>query len=78
MTPQQTTARLDLLASMKERLQALADEMENSGIEGLEAMADHLDCIVDEVEFQQGDILKDGPVVHFRNGKCVVRYASEG
>lgn len=78
MTPRETVERLDMLWSMKNRLVMMADEMDNSGLEGLEAMADHIDCIIDEVIFQETLILKDGPVVHFRNGVCVARYANEG
>ena len=77
MSPRDSMKRLDKLQGWITRLTALADEMDADQAEGVQAMSDHLDCINDELLFQQSLILDNGPVVAFRNGTCVARYAKD-
>lgn len=69
MSQRDTAARLDWLNRMQEKLNAMANEMDDSQDPAMEAMAEHLDCINDEVQFQIDKILEAGPVVAFKDGK---------
>ena len=76
MTLIQKKQRMDWLTAMQAKLSTIADDMDACGMTSMEAMADHIDCINDEVQFQIDQILADGPIVMFKDGKCTVRSAT--
>lgn len=76
LTIMQKKKQMDWLTSMQAKLTNIADDMDASGMTSMEAMADHIDCINDEIQFQIDQILADGPIVMFKDGKCTVRSAT--
>lgn len=70
---------IDRLERWKRDLVAIANEMDVvSDMQqkpDLQVLAGHIDSIVDDIEFQQAEVLDTGPIVTFRNGSCSVRSA---